>query len=192
MLKPFRVKHSSLPNTIVIVIFHLYRARYGINMSKYLPIIIYTTIATIAGTLLDGKSIAQTVNCLKSLDNCHLVGQSSQPKLLLAQDTEPKNSTSNPKRDLENKISISADREDKSLLEVRASITNRGEQPHYVYYIVAKFVAGETPIKQTIIPVNTTIKPGETTNVTHEILKESFSPMAIKNIKPVVIKSEYR
>jgi hypothetical protein len=162
------------------------------KISNYLPIILYLSIASITGLFLDRKSVAQGNNCVASPGACASAKQLVPGKLLLAQNTESTPPASNPSNDLDNKISIPPNQEDKSLLKVKASITNRGEYPHYVYYIVAKFVSGDTPIKEAIIPVNSTIEPGKTADVTHEISKESFSSLSVKNIKPIIVKSEYR
>jgi hypothetical protein len=89
-------------------------------------------------------------------------------------------------------ISITRNSEDNSLLTFTGSINNRSDQTHYVYYIVAKFVANDTSIKQAIIPVNVDIKPGQSQTFTHEISTESVNSIVPEQIKPVVVKYEYR
>jgi hypothetical protein len=162
------------------------------KIRNYLPLILYATFASVSWFILDGQSLAQGTNCLAPAEHCTSPRLLSTGKWRLAQTTEANNASKGASVDLDNRISILPDQADKSRLTVKASITNRGEQPHYVYYIVAKLVSGETHLKQTIIPVNSTIEPGETTDVTHAISKESFSGLSIKNIKPIIIKSEYR
>jgi hypothetical protein len=89
-------------------------------------------------------------------------------------------------------ISITRNSSDKSLLTVTGSINNRSEQTHYLYYIVAKFVANDTSIKQAIIPVNVDIEPGQSKSFTHEISTQSINSIVPGDIKPVVVKYEYR
>jgi hypothetical protein len=89
-------------------------------------------------------------------------------------------------------ISITRNSSDKSLLTFTGSINNRSGQAHYVYYIVAKFVANDTSIKQAIIPVNVDIEPGQSKPFTHEISTDSIDAIAPEVIKPVVVKYEYR
>jgi hypothetical protein len=89
-------------------------------------------------------------------------------------------------------ISITRNTSDKSLLTFTGSINNRSEQAHYVYYIVAKFVANDTSIKQAIIPVNVDIEPGQSKPFTHEISTDKIDSISLDTLKPVVVKYEYR
>jgi hypothetical protein len=162
------------------------------KISNYLPLILYTTLTSSAGLLGDGKSLAESTHSHPCPINCNSSRLGSKGELLLAQGKELSSPNQGTGAELDNKISIVPDPTDKSLLKVKGSITNRGEQSHYVYYIVAKLVSGDTPVKQTIIPVNSTIERGETLPFTHEISTESLGPLSIKNIKPIIIKSEYR
>lgn len=89
-------------------------------------------------------------------------------------------------------ISITRNSSDRSLLTFTGSINNRSGQTHYIYYIVAKFVANDTSIKQAIIPVNVDIEPGQSKPFTHEISTDSANSIVPETIKPVVVKYEYR
>lgn len=89
-------------------------------------------------------------------------------------------------------ITITQDSADKSLLTVKGFIRNRSDQAHYVYYIVAKFIANDTEIKQTVIPVNIDIEPGQSKPFTHEISTDSASKILPAMVKPLVVKYEYR
>jgi hypothetical protein len=89
-------------------------------------------------------------------------------------------------------ITITQDSTDKSLLTVKGFINNRSEQSHYVYYIVAKFIANDTAIKQTVIPVNIDLEPGQSKPFIHEISTDSVNPILPATVKPLVVKYEYR
>ncbi len=89
-------------------------------------------------------------------------------------------------------ITITQDSADKSLLTVKGFINNRSEQAHYVYYIVAKFIANDTAIKQTVIPVNIDLEPGQSKPFIHEISTDSVNPIVPATVKPLVVKYEYR
>jgi hypothetical protein len=89
-------------------------------------------------------------------------------------------------------ITITQDSNDKSLLTVKGFINNRSDQTRYVYYVVAKFIANDTSIKQTIIPVNIDIQPGKSQAFTHEISTDSVNSISLETVKPLVIKYEYR
>ena len=81
---------------------------------------------------------------------------------------------------------------DKSLLTVTGLINNRSEQAHYVYYIVAKFVAKDISIKQAIIPIDIDIEPGKSKPFTHEISIGNIKSIVPETVKPMVVKYEYR
>jgi hypothetical protein len=89
-------------------------------------------------------------------------------------------------------ITITQDSADKSLLTVKGFINNRSERAHYVYYIVAKFIANDTAIKQTVIPVNIDIEPGQSKPFVHEISTDGVNSIVPAAVKPLVIKYEYR
>jgi hypothetical protein len=89
-------------------------------------------------------------------------------------------------------ITITQDSADKSLLTVKGCINNRSEQAHYVYYIVAKFIANDTAIKQTVIPVNIDLEPGQSKPFIHEISTDSINQIVPATVKPLVVKYEYR
>jgi hypothetical protein len=89
-------------------------------------------------------------------------------------------------------INVTRNSSDKSLLTVSGSINNRSEQSHYVYYIVAKFIAKDVSIKQAIIPVNIDIEPGKSKSFSHEISTQSVNSLAPEAVKPVLVKYEYR
>ena len=89
-------------------------------------------------------------------------------------------------------ITITQDSADKSLLTVKGFINNHSEQAHYVYYIVAKFIANDTAIKQTVIPVNIDLEPGQSKPFIHEISTDSVNSIVPATVKPFVVKYEYR
>ncbi len=89
-------------------------------------------------------------------------------------------------------ITITQESDDKSLLTVKGFINNRGERAHYVYYIVAKFIANDTAIKQTVIPVNIDLEPGQSKPFIHEISTDSVNSIVPANVKPLIVKYEYR
>jgi hypothetical protein len=112
---------------------------------------------------------------------------------LLAQNIESIASKSDISKDLSlQNITITQDSNDKSLLTVKGFINNRSEQTRYVYYVVAKFIANDTSIKQTIIPVNIDIQPGKSQAFTHEISTDSVNTIELETVKPLVVKYEYR
>ena len=89
-------------------------------------------------------------------------------------------------------ITITRDSADKSLLIVKGFINNHSEQSHYVYYIVAKFIANDTAIKQTVIPVNIDLEPGQSKPFIHEISTDGINSIVPAMVKPLVVKFEYR
>ncbi len=112
---------------------------------------------------------------------------------ILAQSLEGNSANSDVSKDFQlQNITIARNSSDKSLLTVTGSINNRSEQSHYIYYIVAKFISNDTSIKQTIIPVNIEIEPGESKLFTHEISAGISSSIALETVKPVIVKYEYR
>ena len=81
---------------------------------------------------------------------------------------------------------------DKSLLTVTGTIANRGEQVHYVYYIVAKFIAKDISIKQAISPIKIDIEPGKSQSFAHEISTDSIQSITPGAVKTSIVKYEYR
>jgi hypothetical protein len=118
---------------------------------------------------------------------------SIQHSYTIAQNSTDGAGTSSPSQDLRlREIGITRDSSDKSLLIVKGSIENRSDRPHYVYYIVAKFIANDTSIKQAIVPINSKIEPGASARFNHEISTDSINSVAPETVKPVVVKYEYR
>jgi hypothetical protein len=159
------------------------------KISQYLSVII---VGSAIWSCLSVKSSAQSFN-LK------LPGMSPSPVTLaqqsgtIAQTDRDGTGNSNANKDLRlREIGITRDSSDKSLLVVKGSIDNRSDRPHYVYYIVAKFISKDSSIKQAIIPVNSQIEPGESAQFNHEISTESINSLAPETVKPVVVKYEYR
>jgi hypothetical protein len=112
---------------------------------------------------------------------------------LLAQTTNSTSKNLDANKDLRlQNITITQDSNDKSLLTVKGFINNRSEQTRYVYYVVAKFIANDTSIKQTIIPVNINIQPGQSQPFTHEISTDNVNAIVPETVKPLVVKYEYR
>jgi hypothetical protein len=113
--------------------------------------------------------------------------------LVLAQNLEITPKTADVNQDFMLKdITITQNSTDKSLLTVTGFINNRSGQSHYVYYIVAKFISNDTAIKQTIIPVNIELEPGQSKPFIHEISTDSVNSVAPETVKPLVVKYEYR
>jgi hypothetical protein len=159
------------------------------KIGKYLSLIIF---GSAIWSCLSVRSSAQGFNF-------KLPGMSSVPLVLaqqnptIAQNSTDGSATSSPSKDLRlREIGITRDLSDKSLLIVKGSIDNRSDRPHYVYYIVAKFISKDASIKQAIIPVNSKIEPGASARFNHEISTESINSVAPETVKPVVVKYEYR
>jgi hypothetical protein len=117
----------------------------------------------------------------------------SGANLLLAQNLEFTSANSDVNKDfMLQDITITQNSSDKSLLTVSGFINNRSDRSHYVYYIVTKFIANDTAIKQTIIPVNIDIEPGQSKPFIHEISTDSVNSISPETVKPLVVKYEYR
>jgi hypothetical protein len=170
--------------------------------SKYLSVMM--SICAI-WSLLVVKSPAQDVKIDRSIvkyapvkAKSQQVGVASAPvkreqHRVLAQNFDISSTSIDINKDLRLQgITITQDSADKSLLTVKGFINNRGERAHYVYYIVAKFIANDTAIKQTVIPVNIDLEPGQSKPFIHEISTDSVNPVVPANIKPLVVKYEYR
>jgi hypothetical protein len=172
--------------------------------SKYLSVIMSICAVWI---LLDVKSPAQGLkidlsvakqkhSLVKSASQ-HLGVASSlvkrQQNRVLAQNLDSTSTTIDINKDLRlQDITITQNSADKSLLTVKGFINNRSEQAHYVYYIVAKFIANDTAIKQTVIPVNIDIEPGQSKPFIHEISTDSVNSIGLSTVRPLVVKYEYR
>jgi hypothetical protein len=119
-------------------------------------------------------------------------GKRQQPRVL-AQNIDSPSTNIEINKDLRLQgITITQDSADKSLLTVKGFINNRSERAHYIYYIVAKFIANDTAIKQTVIPVNIDIEPGQSKPFIHEISTDSVNSIAPATVKPLIVKYEYR
>ena len=169
---------------------------YWVKTSKYLGAII-----AICGiwSLLAVKSSAQAVEIDRPVEvTARQVAVATLPvkrqhNRVLAQNSDSISTNTEINQDLRLQgITITQDSADKSLLTVKGFIRNRSDQAHYVYYIVAKFIANDTEIKQTVIPVNIDIEPGQSKPFTHEISTDSASKILPAMVKPLVVKYEYR
>ena len=175
---------------------------YWIKTSKYLG-----AIMAICGvwSLFTVESSAQAVKIDRPVAKHPLVQVTAQQvavanlpvkrqqNRVLAQNSDSISSNTEINQDLRLQgITITQDSADKSLLTVKGFISNRSDQAHYVYYIVAKFIANDTEIKQTVIPVNIDIEPGQSKPFTHEISTDSVNTIVPATVKPLVIKYEYR
>jgi hypothetical protein len=184
----FSVRSSEQIKMIDITRQKFPHASHCMKISQYLSVIIF---GSAIWSCLSVKSSAQGFN-LK------LPGMSPSPVTLAQQNAtiaqgDRDGAGSNPHKDLRlREIGITRDSSDKSLLVVKGSIDNRSDRPHYVYYIVAKFISKDSSIKQAIIPVNSNIEPGESAQFNHEISTESINSLAPETVKPVVVKYEYR
>lgn len=116
-----------------------------------------------------------------------------QNSTTIAQNSQNGSESSSPSKDLRlREIGIIRDSSDKSISIVTGSIDNRSDRPHYVYYLVAKFISKDASVKQTIVPINSKIEPGESVKFNHEISTESISSTAPETVKPIVVKYEYK
>ena len=116
-----------------------------------------------------------------------------QQDRVLAQNSDSTSPNNEIDKDLQLQgITITQDSEDKSLLTVKGFINNHSEQSHYVYYIVAKFIANDTAIKQTVIPVNIELEPGQSKAFVHEISTDGVKSLVPAMVKSLVVKYEYR
>ena len=116
-----------------------------------------------------------------------------QQDRVLAQNSDSTSPNNEIDKDLQLQgITITQDSEDKSLLTVKGFINNHSEQSHYVYYIVAKFIANDTAIKQTVIPVNIELEPGQSKPFVHEISTDGVKSLVPAMVKSLVVKYEYR
>jgi hypothetical protein len=116
-----------------------------------------------------------------------------QQNRVLAQHSDSTSTNNEIDKDLQLQgITITQDSADKSLLTVKGFINNHSEQSQYVYYIVAKFIANDTAIKQTVIPVNIDLEPGQSKPFVHEISTDGVKSLVPAMVKSLVVKYEYR
>jgi hypothetical protein len=164
---------------------------YCMKTSKYLSVIMSVSALWILADIRSSTPV-WSLN-LPSIET-NLVGSPDRTQTKVLAQTLPSTTTSiDSKKDLRlQEITVTRNPSDKSLLTVTGSISNRGEQSHYVYYIVARFVAKDISIKQAIIPLNIDIEPGKSQPFTHEISTDSTNAIAPETVKPVVVKYEYR
>ena len=158
--------------------------------SKYLSAIVFVSAIWI---LLDVKSPAQGFKLEVPQLQPSLATFVDRQHQLLAQNTSGSltNADVNKYFRLQD-ITIVRNTADKSLLTVTGSIENRSDRSHYVYYIVAKFIANDVAIKQTIIPVNIDLEPGQSKDFTHEISTDKIDSISPATVKSLVVKYEYR
>ncbi len=143
--------------------------------------------------LLDVQSPAQGFNLRFPRVNLSFSKSTHQDTQVTAQNSGASSENSDVNKDLTLKdVNVTRNSSDKSLLTVTGSISNHSDQSHYVYYVVAKFISKDTAIKQTIIPVNSDIEPGQSKLFTHEISTDSVSSIVPEKVKSVVVKYEYR
>ncbi|WP_309744127.1 hypothetical protein [Chamaesiphon sp. OTE_20_metabat_361] len=143
--------------------------------------------------LLDIQSSARGFSLKLPLAQSALARSPRPSAPVLAQNSAPTQTGVEVSKDLRLKeISVTRNSSDKSLLTVTGTIDNRSEKTHYVYYIVAKFISKDISIKQAIIPIDIDIAPGKSKPFTHEISIDSNSSIAPENVKPMVVKYEYR
>jgi hypothetical protein len=161
--------------------------KHDMKISKYLPAVMFVSAIWI---LLDVKSPAQSFKP----ESQPTPAISPHPKhQLLAQNIQ--SSSTNPELNQDFRlqdVTIIRNAADKSLLTVKGLINNRSEQSRYVYYIVAKFISNDVAIKQTIIPVNIGLEPGQSKAFTHEISTEKIDSISPETVKSLVVKYEYR
>jgi hypothetical protein len=111
----------------------------------------------------------------------------------IAQNLEPSRDSTDLNQDLRlQDITVTQNSADKSLLTVKGSINNRSDKSHYVYYIVAKFISKDASIKQTIIPIDSDLEPGQSKLFVREISTDNIDPIGPETVKPVIVKYEYR
>jgi diacylglycerol kinase family enzyme len=164
---------------------------YCMKTSKYLPVIMVASALWILADI--GSSARSWSHNFSSIESKFVKSLDRAQTKVLAQNSPSVTTSIDSNKDLRlQDITIVRNSSDKSLLTVSGSISNRGEQPHYVYYIVAKFIAKDISIKQAIIPVNIDIEPGKSQPFTHEISTGSTNSVAPETVKPVVVKYEYR
>ena len=161
-----------------------------LKISQYL-----SAIVVVSGiwNLLNFQSSARSFTLASPAVTAVPLGRSLPSQPLLAKDSA--NATTNFEVDKNlrlQEITVTRNSSDKSLLTVSGTIANRGEQAHYVYYIVAKFIAKDISIKQAIIPINIDIEPGKSQSFAHEISTDSTQSITPGAVKTSIVKYEYR
>lgn len=176
---------------IIIMLRHtaLTQTHYS-NAYKHLAAVMFLSAIWIS---LDAQSPARGFNLDLPVLSPAAIESSARRSQILAQNLTSNASATDINKDLRlQDISITRTSSDKSLLTVTGSIENRSDRPHYVYYVVARFIANDVSIKQAIIPVNIDIEPGKSKPFTHEISAASINSIAPESVKPLVVKYEYR
>jgi hypothetical protein len=159
------------------------------KIGKYFSVIVF---GSAIWSCLSVKSSAHGFNLkLPRIDRIPI--NITLPTSLITQNSQDGTATTSPSKDLRlREIGIVRDSSDKSISIVTGSIDNRSDRPHYVYYLVAKFISKDASVKQTIVPINSKIEPGESVKFNHEISTESVSSTAPETVKPIVVKYEYK
>lgn len=158
--------------------------------SKYLSAIVFVSAIWI---LLDVQSPAQGFKIEVPRLQPTLAPFTHHQNRLLAQNTAGSLTNADVNKDFRlQDITIVRNTVDKSLLTVTGSIENHSDRSHYVYYIVAKFISNDVAIKQTIIPVNIDLEPGQSKDFTHEISTDKIDSISPATVKSLVVKYEYR
>jgi hypothetical protein len=165
------------------------KSPHSTKIGKYFAVII---CGSAIWSCLSVKSSAHGLNLKLPRLDPNLVTWSRQDRLI-AQNSQDVAGTSSPSKDLRlREIGIVRDSSDKSISIVTGSIDNRSDRPHYVYYLVAKFISKDASVKQAIVPINSKIEPGESVKFNHEISTQSISSIAPETVKPIVVKYEYK
>ncbi|WP_310482620.1 hypothetical protein [Chamaesiphon sp. VAR_48_metabat_403] len=161
------------------------------KFSQYLSVIIVMSgIWNLLNVPSSARSLSLALPAVKAAPLDRSVP--SQPQVL-ARDSA--NATANLEIDKNLKLQgivVKRNSSDNSLLTVSGTIENQSKQVHYVYYIVAKFVAKDISIKQAIIPINIDIEPGKSKSFAHEISTDSINSIAPETVKTSIVKYEYR
>jgi hypothetical protein len=169
----------------------------SLNTLRWLKISQYlSAIVVVSGiwNLLDVQSSARSFTlALPAVNAAPLVRSlPSQPPVLARGSASAATNFEIDKNLRLQEITVTRNSSDKSLLTVNGTIENRGEQVHYVYYIVAKFIAKDISIKQAIIPINIDIEPGKSQSFAHEISTDSTQSIKPGAVKTSIVKYEYR
>ncbi len=158
--------------------------------SKSLSVIMFVSAVWV---LLDIKSPAQGFKPELLPPQPILAAAPHRQYRLLAQNVQSSSTNPDINKDFRlQDVTIVRNAVDKSLLTVKGSIENHSERSRYVYYIVAKFISNDIAIKQTIIPVNIGLEPGQSKAFTHEISTEKIDSISPETVKSLVVKYEYR
>jgi hypothetical protein len=161
------------------------------KISQYLSVII---VVSGIWNLLDVQSSARSSTLVLPTVKAAPLRRSvpSQPQILARDSASAATNFEIDKNLRLQEIVVTRNSSDSSLLTVSGTIENRSEQAHYVYYIVAKFVAKDVSIKQAIIPINIDIEPGKSQSFAHEISTDSINSITPDKVKTSIVKYEYR